>query len=100
MDKIVARELTDNQDHNDEWRKFIDAMHNDNRFAGGATDSQYTNLNIRINPRPISGMTHADGDGRQSNISKNRGDMSVDETEEVFNRDAVLEMQTLRGTVR
>lgn len=72
MDKIVTKELADNQDHLDEWKKFIEATHTANRFAGGATDSMYTNHNIRINPRPISGMTHADGDGRASNVSKNQ----------------------------
>jgi hypothetical protein len=77
----------------EEWHAFIDATAKATQFAGGATDSMYTNLNIRINPRPISGMTHGDGDGRMSNVSKNQiGDQSQDETDEINNRDALMDM--------
>lgn len=68
MDKIITKELTDNRDQYELWKKFIEAAHTANRFNNTGTDSLYANTNVRI--RPVSGLTHADGDGRMSNISK------------------------------
>ena len=99
MDKIITKELNDNREQYDTWKKFIEAAHTVNRFHSTGNDTLYTNTNVRI--RPISGMTHGDGDGRMSNISKGAiGDIGQENDDSAFNEICKNELNRQRENVK
>lgn len=97
----MTKELTDNREYTEVWKKFIEAANTGNRFSGKGdkeAESHYFNINTRI--RPESSKSRGDMDGRMSNISKGAiGDASMDDGEEAFNRNAILDLTEQRSRI-